>query len=231
MKGFKATRNMKCLTLTYEVGKTYSVNNLEICKHGFHFCEKMEDVLEYYNYDDDFVLLEVEALGETITRGDKTVTDCIKIIRVIPKEEYTFEIPKPIVDPNIYEYDDRNNRISETYPDGYKISYEYDDRNNRISETYPNGYKISYEYDDRNNKISETNSYDRKYSWEYDDRNNRISETYPNGNKWSWEYDDRNNKISETHPSGYKFSYEYDDRGSMISKAYNNEELYRITIN
>ena len=183
MKGFKATKNMKCLTLTYEIGKTYSINNLEICYYGFHFCQKMEDVLNYYRYNDDFVLLEVEALGKTITRDDKTVTDCIKIIRVIPKEEYTFEIPIPIPKPKIdiniyeYEYDDRGNKISVTYPMGSKYSYEYDDRNNKISMTAPSGYKISYEYDDRNNE---------------------ISETYPSGNKWSYEYDDRNNKISET---------------------------------
>ena len=210
MKGFKATRNMKCLTLTYEVGKTYSINKLEICEHGFHFCQKMEDVLKYYNYDDNFVLLEVEALGKTITEYDKTVTDCLKIIRVIPKEEYTFEIPEPMVDHNIYEYDDRNNMISEKHPDGDKWSYEYDDRDNRISRTSPSGNKWSYEYDDRNNGISETDPWGYKYSYEYDDRNNKISKTDLWGNKWSWEYDDRNNKISET---------------------YNNEELYRITIN
>ena len=210
MKGFKATKNMKCRDFLYEVGKTYSINNLKICSTGFHFCQNMKDVLNYYKYDDDFVLLEVEALGKTITEDDKTVTDCIKIIRVIPKEEYTSEIPEPMVDHNIYEYDDRNNKISETDPDGDKYSYEYDDRNNMISVTYPDGYKISYEYDDRNNKISMTAPSGYKISYEYDDRNNKISVTYPNGNKYSYEYDDRNNKISET---------------------YNNEELYRITIN
>ena len=210
MKGYKATKNMKCLNLTYEIDKTYSINRLEICSTGFHFCQKMEDVLNYYNYDDDFILLEVEALGETITEDDKTVTDCIKIIRVIPKEEYTFKIPEPEIDPNIYEYDERGNMISKTYPDGYKYSWEYDDRNNMISKTFPSG---------------------NKYSWEYDDRNNKIFKTDPDGNKYSWEYDDRNNKISVTHPDGNKYSWEYDDRNNRISETYNNIELYRITIN
>ena len=210
MKGYKATKNMKCLDLTYEIDKTYSINRLNICSHGFHFCQNMKDVLNYYNYDDNFVLLEVEALGETITQGDKTVTDCIKIIRVIPKEEYTFEIPKPEIDHNIYEYDGRGNKISATDPRGYKWSYEYDDRNNMISTTSPDGYTISYEYDDRNNKISETYPDGRKTSWKYDDRNNKISVTFPDGDKWSLEYDDRNNMISVTYPSGNKYSYEYD---------------------
>ena len=253
MKGFKATKNMKCLTLTYEEGKTYSINNLVICSHGFHFCKKMKDVLRYYKYDDEFVLMEVEALGKTITDYDKTVTDCLKIIRVIPKEEYTFEIPEPMVDHNIYEYDDRNNMISVTFPSGYKTSwkyddlgnkisetdsdgfvetsYEYDDRGNMISETDSDGYKISYEYDDRNNMISVTFLSGYKYSCEYDDRNNMISETFPNGNKTSYEYDDRNNMISSTHPDGSKWSWEYDDRNNRISETCNNQELYRITIN
>ena len=212
MKGYKATNNMKCLTLTYEIGKTYSINKLNICSTGFHFCQNMEDVLKYYRYDDDFVLLEVEALGKTITIGDKTVTDCLKVIRVIPKDEYTFNIPEPEVDPNIYEYDDRNNMISEKHPDGDKWSYEYDDRGNKISVTYLDGDKWSYEYDDRNNMISVTSPDGDKISWEYDDRGNMISETTPNGDKYSWEY-------------------EYDDRNNMISKTRNNKELYRITIN
>ena len=254
MKGYKATKNMKCLDLTYEIDKTYSINRLNICSHGFHFCQNMKDVLNYYNYDDNFVLLEVEALGETITQGDKTVTDCIKIIRVIPKEEYTFEIPipKPEIDHNIYEYDDLGNMISETHPDGRKYSWEYDDRNNGISKTFPSGNKWSWEYDDRNNRISETAPSGYKISWKYDDRNNKISVTYPDGSKYSCEYDDRNNRISVTDPSGYKISYEYDDRGNRISETYpdgskycweyddrnnkismtcNNTERYRITIN
>ena len=212
MKGYKATKNMKCRDFLYEVGKIYSINNLEICSTGFHFCQSMGDVLEYYNYDDNFVLLEVEALGETITEDDKTVTDCLKIIRIIPKEEYTFEIPipKPKIDYNIYEYDDRNNMIFMTFPDGDKWSLEYDDRNNRISETSPRG---------------------RKWSYEYDDRGNKISETHPSGYKISYEYDDRNNKISETYPNGNKYSYEYDDWGNRISETVNNKERYRITIN
>ena len=231
MKGYKATKNMKCLTLTYEIDKTYSINKLNICSHGFHFCQNMEDVLNYYEYDDDFVLLEVEALGKTITRDDKTVTDCIKIIRVIPKEEYTFDIPKPKIDLNIYEYDDLGNMISKTYPSGNKTSWEYDERGNKISKTDPDGYKTYYEYDDRNNMISVTDPDGSKTSYEYDDRNNKISETSPSGNKYSYEYDDRNNMISTTSPRGNKWSYEYDDRNNKISETYNNEERYRITIN
>ena len=67
MKGYKATKNMKCLDLTYEVGKTYSIDQLKICSHGFHFCREMKHVVDYYRPTEDFILLEVEALGEIQT--------------------------------------------------------------------------------------------------------------------------------------------------------------------
>ena len=60
MRGYKASYKGKCLTLTYEVGKTYSIDKLELCKYGFHFCKKMKDVIKYYHYNNDFVLFEVD---------------------------------------------------------------------------------------------------------------------------------------------------------------------------
>lgn len=35
--------------MQYEVGKTYTIDGVpELCRRGFHFCEKLEDVLSYY---------------------------------------------------------------------------------------------------------------------------------------------------------------------------------------
>jgi len=211
MKGYKATHNMKCLDFLFEVGKTYEIEGeLKICKNGFHFCRKMEDTTDYYDPTDNFILLEIEALGDIQHKDDKSVTSRIKILRVVPKEEYTFKTWE-------YEWDNKGNKISETDPNGHKYFYEYNDLNNMISMTDSDGDKWSYEYDDRNNRISETSPSGDKWSYEYDDRNNKISETSPSGDKWSYEYDDRNNKISMTSPNGDKWSYEYDDRNNMIS--------------
>jgi YD repeat-containing protein len=214
MIGYKATNNFKCRNQEYKIGKTYTSDKLEICQHGFHFCEKMEDTLNYYNPSEDFVLLEIQILGEVINDGDKSVTNKMKILRIIPKEEYSEEMLKRFP---TCEYDDLGNKISQTYPSGYKYTFEYDDRGNMISETYPNGRKTTWEYDDRGNKISETNPDGDTWIYEYDDRGNMISKTYPSGDKWTYEYDDRGNMISKTDPSGYKITYEYDDRGNMIS--------------
>ena len=219
MIAYKATNNFKCRNQEYKVGKTYTSDRMEICKHGFHFCQKMEDVLNYYNSSLDFILLEVEILGKVVTGGDKSVTDKLKVLRVIPFEEYTDTMKSRFL---TYEYDERNNKISETYPSGAKTTYEYDERNNLISMTCTNGNKYTYEYDERNNKISETYPNGVKYTYEYDERNNLISMTCTNGNKYTYEYDERNNLISETHPNGYKISYEYDERNNLISMTYLN---------
>jgi hypothetical protein len=96
MKGYKASYNGKCRDQHYEVGKTYELwpfwkfwKYPKICERGFHFCQNPDDVLEYYDiYHKDFVLFEVEALGKIDEWMDKTCTDRIKIIRVIPKSEY-----------------------------------------------------------------------------------------------------------------------------------------------
>jgi YD repeat-containing protein len=219
MIAYKATHDFKCFNQEYKVGKTYTSDRMEICKHGFHFCQKMDNVLNYYTPSSNFILLEIEILGKIETNGDKSVTDKLKVLRVIPFEGYTDSMKSRFP---IYEYDERNNKISETYLNGNKVTFEYDERGNMISETYPSGGKYTYEYDERSNMISKTYSSGCKYTYEYDERNNRISETYPNGNKYTYEYDERSNMISKTYPDGRKYTYEYDERNNRISETYPN---------
>lgn len=186
---YKATYNLKCRNQTYKVGKTYESDKLKICKHGFHYCSKMGDVLFHYNPTKDFVLLEVEILGNVIDDEEydhKSVTDKMKVIRIIPLDEYSEEMklqfPK-------FEYDDLGKVIRETRVDGEVISYEYDDRNNTVSKTYLDGYKISYEYDALNNLTTEIYPNGRAIMFFYDDSNNRIAFTYPGCDKYCVDQD------------------------------------------
>ena len=177
MKAYKATYNMNCESLTYEVGKKYDINNFKICSHGFHFCKKMKDTLNYYSYNDEFILLEVEILGATDYSEDKGVTDSMKVLRVVPKKEYTFQIP-------VTEYDERNNMTSCTDYSGCKETWTYDERNNMTSHTNYNGRKETWTYDERNNKTSYTDYNGRKVTWTYDERNNKTSHTNSYGKSW-----------------------------------------------
>lgn len=223
MIAYKATRNFKCFNQEYKVGKTYTSDRMRICKYGFHFCQKMDNVLNYYNPSSDFILLEVEILGKVETRGDKSVTDKLKVLRVIPFEEYTNSMKSQFP---VYEYDERGNLISEIHPDGFKTTYEYDEKNNKIAATFPSGNKITYEYDERGNQIAITSSDGKKYTYEYDERNNQISGKNPKGVEWIYEYDERNNKIATIFPNGEKVTYEYDERGNQISSTHPNGEKW-----
>jgi YD repeat-containing protein len=202
MKGYKATKNMKCLDLTYEVGKTYSIDKLTICSHGFHFCQEMKDVVNYYQPTEYFVLLEVEALGKMQTQDNKSATDNLKVIRVVPKEEYTFDV----------------------------CQYEYDSFGNKIKVTTPSGDVVQYEYDSFGNMIKRTNPSEGVYQWEYDSFGNKIKQTYPCGTVHQYEYDSFGNKIKESYPSGIVYLYEYDSFGNKIKQTNPNGDTWNITI-
>ena len=200
MKAYKATYNMKCRNQLYEVGKTYSSSKLEICKHGFHYCDKMEDTLSYYDYNPiKFILMEVEILGNVVTQDDKSVTDEMKVLRIVSPDEYN---------------DEMKSKIS---------SCTYDDAGNMLTRKNSNGYKESYTYDDAGNMLTIENSNGRKASWTYDDAGNTLTYVDSNGYKESWTYDDAGNKLTyEDSYNGCKESYTYDDAGNMLTREDSN---------
>ena len=117
MTGYKASYNGKCKILTYEVGKTYAFNGtLKMCSQGFHFCKELKNVFNYYDRNNNLVVFEVEALGEVINENDKSVTDKIKIIRIIDKKEYQEFLP-------IKEYD-KNAKVIIVSADIQKLSMD-----------------------------------------------------------------------------------------------------------
>ena len=78
-KGFKP--NMTCRDFQYEIGQTYEMDGeIEPCRRGFHFCQKIADVFDYYNKK-DCRYAEVEAVGKVVEYGDKSVTNKIRIVR------------------------------------------------------------------------------------------------------------------------------------------------------
>ena len=94
MVGYKFMESdMTCLGFQYEIGKEYSLEDkLVICESGFHFCENPFDCLKYYdNIEGDKRLFLVEALGEVISQGYKSVTNKIKIIEEIKDIEKFFK--------------------------------------------------------------------------------------------------------------------------------------------
>jgi hypothetical protein len=71
----------------YKVGKIYIVKGeLSLCKNGFHFCEHINSVHDYYHILND-VICEVEILGDVVTDGTKSCTNKIKILKELTKQQ------------------------------------------------------------------------------------------------------------------------------------------------
>lgn len=59
------------------------------CNRGFHFCTELKDCFNYYSFDPNNKVAEIEALGEIDAEayGSKHCTNKIKIVREISWEE------------------------------------------------------------------------------------------------------------------------------------------------
>ena len=74
---------------TWEIGKQYSItngNNLEMCKHGFHCSQYIQEALNWIQGD---VLAQVEVDGDNIIGETK---ECWEKMRIIKTWEWTPEI-------------------------------------------------------------------------------------------------------------------------------------------
>ena len=85
MRGYKVFNpDWTCRGFQYEIGKKYEMEETPvICERGFHFCEKVADCFEYYRFDSNNKVAEIEAFGELDFEedGNKHCTNKIKIIR------------------------------------------------------------------------------------------------------------------------------------------------------
>ena len=91
MKGYKVFNpDWTCREFQYNVGQVYEMDEKPICcKRGFHFCKKASDCFNYYSFNPDNKVAEVEALGDIDTNNDdsKCSTNKIHIIREITWQE------------------------------------------------------------------------------------------------------------------------------------------------
>ena len=89
-KGYIATNNMRCKSLTYEVGKEYIINTNKSGSYEFHYCKNLEDTLRFHDYKkDETVFLEIEDLdSDSETNRVEIATKHIKVLRVVPKRSY-----------------------------------------------------------------------------------------------------------------------------------------------
>ena len=91
MKGYKVfNSDWTCRNYKYEVGKTYEMEEHPICcNNGFHFCTNLSDCFNYYGFNTNNKVAEIEALGEIDKSDDDTkhCTNKIEIVRELAWEE------------------------------------------------------------------------------------------------------------------------------------------------
>ena len=154
MIAYKATTNGKCISITYEVGNTYTFNGkLKMYKSGFHFYKDLYDIYSYYNNDKETRIFEIEVLGKVITKDDKSVTNKFKVLKEISLNGMTLE-------KNGYKkaYDKNNNLIRDEDSNGFWKELKYDKNNNLIKSKNSNGLWEKSLYDENNNLIKNEDS-------------------------------------------------------------------------
>ena len=91
MMGYKVfNSDWTCLGKQYSCPGVFEQEGaLELCKNGIHFCKELLNCFNYYDFDSDNHVAEVEAIGEIIVREDlgKCCTNKLKIIRELTQEE------------------------------------------------------------------------------------------------------------------------------------------------
>ena len=71
-----------CRGFKYNVGETYEEDiDLSLCNRGFHFCKKLNDCFNYYQFNPNNKVAKVEALGDVVEGSDKCCTNKIKIVK------------------------------------------------------------------------------------------------------------------------------------------------------
>lgn len=153
MKGYKVfNSDWTCRGYQYEIGKTYEIaESPKCCKVGFHFCEKLVDCFNYYSFDPNNKVAEIEAIGEI--HFDDTNSKCCTNKIVILKELKWSEV----LDMCNSGKGNSGNRNSGNYNSG---NYNSGNRNsgNRNSGNYNSGNRNSGYYNSGNYNSGDYNS-------------------------------------------------------------------------
>lgn len=200
--GYKASYKGKCRNITFEVGKTYTYHgNIELCTSGFHYCTCIDDIFTYYLFNSDIVIFEIHDLSDnTILGNNKSVTDKIKIARIIDPREYNTLF-------NLYIFNNKHlliHQLPSQHTYHVHTWYEYDSNNNLIL-VEDGDITKQFEYNSANLLIKETRSYKHENTsfWVETEYNsdNKILSVLTSKNWWKkYTYDSDKNLVNIKHP-------------------------------
>lgn len=86
IKGYKAfDKGLLCRGMQYELGKWFEhTGKIKPCVSGLHFCKFLAEVYEYYPFGS--TVCEVESDGEVIDIEKKSVTNRLRLVRILNAE-------------------------------------------------------------------------------------------------------------------------------------------------
>jgi len=91
MKGYKVFgSDWTCRGFQFEVGKVFEEKGApKCCNNGFHFCTKLVNCFDYYSFDSNNKVAEIDAIGDIDSESNenKCCTNKIHIIREVSWEE------------------------------------------------------------------------------------------------------------------------------------------------
>ena len=81
--------NFTCRGFQFEVGGRYKIDSKpELCANGFHACVRPAKCFEYYSFDSNNIVCEVELHGEVVgSEEDKVCTNDIEILKQLTWED------------------------------------------------------------------------------------------------------------------------------------------------
>ena len=109
VKGYKGfNQDLTCRGFQYEIGKTYEYDgDIELCRQGFHFCRKLQNVHDFYNLKQSRIC-EIEADGKIEDDGIKSVCSRISIVRELSREEIDAAVNTGEGNTGLFNSGDRN---------------------------------------------------------------------------------------------------------------------------
>jgi hypothetical protein len=83
IRGYKVMDSkMQCRGYQFTMNKVHKTDGyIKSCVNGFHFCKKLVDCFEYYPFDPENRVFEVEGMGDYDFEHDKVCTREVKVLR------------------------------------------------------------------------------------------------------------------------------------------------------
>ncbi len=73
---------MQCKGYQFTMNKIHkTTGEIKACANGFHFCKRLVDCFEYYSFDPENRVFEVEGIGDYDFKHDKICTRDIKVLK------------------------------------------------------------------------------------------------------------------------------------------------------